>query len=283
MLLDKTIIAIPLLELMQEEENNRATVIKKKGGTLPAFTIYDVVIDLHLGYRDETPSTETSMRKKASDRVRELIQQLVTANPDQKNVGVQKVKSDLSQQYVFAKLTGEMIRELLRLDKANDVPHQYPVTTRSIFRIWPDFKVKAFITKSISTVKVDAARQSFSALGDGIVWAVMIAFDYRGFGDSSGEATEAGLVKDAQFVYQWLETRTNARRRIYLWGHSLGSAVAVQVAAQLSAAQSKHLIRFSLRRVHSLVFRSNLGRLSAGSPLSRYSSSSVNSLVVSGN
>ena len=173
MLLDKTIIAIPLLELMQEEENNRATEIKKKGGTLPAFTIYDVVIDLHLGYRDETPSTETSMRKKASDRVRELIQQLVTANPDQKNVGVQKVKSDLSQQYVFAKLTGEMIRELLRLDKANDVPHQYPVTTRSIFRIWPDFKVKAFITKSISTVKVDAARQSFSALGDGIVWAVI--------------------------------------------------------------------------------------------------------------
>lgn len=107
----------------------------------------------------------------------------------------------------------------------------------------------------------------------------VIAFDYRGFGDSSGEATEAGLVTDAQFVYQWLETRTNARRRIYLWGHSLGSAVAVQVAAD----QSKHLIRFPFRRVHSLVFRSNLGWPGAGSPFSRHSSSSVNSLVVSGN
>ena len=44
---------------------------------------------------------------------------------------------------------------------------------RGIFRIWPDFPVKGLITKSISTVKADAARNSFSAFGDNIIWAVM--------------------------------------------------------------------------------------------------------------
>ena len=44
---------------------------------------------------------------------------------------------------------------------------------RAVFRIWPDFEVNAFITQSIATVKANAAHTAFSALGDGIVWAVM--------------------------------------------------------------------------------------------------------------
>src|SRR4030095_9204977 len=48
-----------------------------------------------------------------------------------------------------------------------------PSSRRALYRIWPDFPVKGLITKSISTVKADAARNSFSAFGDNIVWAVM--------------------------------------------------------------------------------------------------------------
>jgi subtilisin family serine protease len=44
---------------------------------------------------------------------------------------------------------------------------------RSIHRIWPDFPIRALTTKSISTVKADAARISFSAVGSDIVWAVV--------------------------------------------------------------------------------------------------------------
>ena len=44
---------------------------------------------------------------------------------------------------------------------------------RAIYRIWPDFDVSAFITRSIATVKADAARNSFSALGENITWAVL--------------------------------------------------------------------------------------------------------------
>jgi subtilisin family serine protease len=43
----------------------------------------------------------------------------------------------------------------------------------AIFRIWPDFPVKALLYKSVSTIKADAALNSFSTTGDRIVWAVM--------------------------------------------------------------------------------------------------------------
>ncbi|MEP6675560.1 MAG: S8 family peptidase [Ferruginibacter sp.] len=180
--LDKTIIAIPLLERMNHEQDIIDKVTTKIKNTkegkappkVPPLIVYDIVIDLHLGYRDPLAATETYKPKKAKDRVIELIDKLLLNNTDPKNIGVNMLKSDISKQYVFAALTGEMIRALVRLDKADDDPDPTkPVTTRSIYRIWPDFKVKAFITKSISTVKVDAARHSFSALGEGIVWAVI--------------------------------------------------------------------------------------------------------------
>ena len=44
---------------------------------------------------------------------------------------------------------------------------------RAIHHIWPDFPLKPLINKSISTVKADAAHNSFAAGGAGIVWAVI--------------------------------------------------------------------------------------------------------------
>jgi pimeloyl-ACP methyl ester carboxylesterase len=67
----------------------------------------------------------------------------------------------------------------------------------------------------------------------------VITFDYRGFGDSTGEPTESGLIKDARFIYDWLHKLSNGQRKIYLWGHSLGSAVACQLAARLSDDESR--------------------------------------------
>lgn len=71
----------------------------------------------------------------------------------------------------------------------------------------------------------------------------VFSFDYRGFGDSTGEPSEQGLVKDARAVYDWIYHRTAGRRKIYIWGQSLGSAVACQLAARLSDDESKS-IRF---------------------------------------
>ncbi len=45
--------------------------------------------------------------------------------------------------------------------------------TRAIYRIWPDFEVRPLLTQSVRTVKADAARVTFAALGEGVVWAVV--------------------------------------------------------------------------------------------------------------
>jgi subtilisin family serine protease len=47
------------------------------------------------------------------------------------------------------------------------------VERRAIYRLWPDFQIKAQINHSVATVKADAALLSYSASGKGIVWAVL--------------------------------------------------------------------------------------------------------------
>lgn len=66
--------------------------------------------------------------------------------------------------------------------------------------------------------------------------AHVITFDYRGYGDSDGEATEKNMVYDAVAVYDWVKGRAKSAP-VYLWGHSLGSGVAVQAARQLTESE----------------------------------------------
>src|SRR2546429_2216384 len=54
---------------------------------------------------------------------------------------------------------------------------------------------------------------------------------YRGYGGSRGAPTEAGLVNDALAAYAFTRARYRAER-IVLWGESLGTGVAVALAAQ---------------------------------------------------
>ena len=42
---------------------------------------------------------------------------------------------------------------------------------RIIYKLWPDFKVKALMDRSVATVKADAAYRSYSATGADITWA----------------------------------------------------------------------------------------------------------------
>ncbi|KAK9879687.1 hypothetical protein WA026_006747 [Henosepilachna vigintioctopunctata] len=66
----------------------------------------------------------------------------------------------------------------------------------------------------------------------------IIAFDYRGYADSSiEELTEDGVVKDSVALYKIIRNMTDAR--IFFWGHSIGTGVAVQTAAVLG---TEHLI-----------------------------------------
>jgi len=179
-ILDRTVIAIPLLKELKAEEEAIAA------GSKEPRKIYDVIIDLHLEY--------PGGRDKARERVRELIREILSANEkrwsiDSSKQGINEVKSDLSQQYVFGKLEGRVIRALIRGDRPRQGEREedrHSVSRPAVYRIWPDFPIKGLLTKSISTVKADAALNSFATTGEGIVWAVM---------DSGVDATHRHFAK----------------------------------------------------------------------------------------
>lgn len=65
----------------------------------------------------------------------------------------------------------------------------------------------------------------------------LLAFDYRGYGESDGAPTEQGLYRDADAVYRFLrQVRGVPADRIVVFGHSLGSAVAIDLASRQPAA-----------------------------------------------
>src|SRR6476659_1051753 len=65
----------------------------------------------------------------------------------------------------------------------------------------------------------------------------LLAFDYRGYGESGGSPSEDGLYRDADAAWGYLTGPLHvAPDRIVLFGHSLGSAVAVELATRVPAA-----------------------------------------------
>jgi fermentation-respiration switch protein FrsA (DUF1100 family) len=65
----------------------------------------------------------------------------------------------------------------------------------------------------------------------------LLAFDYRGYGESGGVPSEAGLYRDADAAYRYLtHGRGVPSRRIIIFGHSLGSAVAIDLAGRVPSA-----------------------------------------------
>ena len=65
----------------------------------------------------------------------------------------------------------------------------------------------------------------------------LLAFDYRGYGESGGAPSEQGLYRDADAAYRYLrEDRGVPADRIVVFGHSLGSAVAIDLASRVPAA-----------------------------------------------
>jgi uncharacterized protein len=58
----------------------------------------------------------------------------------------------------------------------------------------------------------------------------LLALSYRGYGGSSGSPSETGLIRDAEAVYEFAAARYGTAR-LALWGESLGTGVAVALAA----------------------------------------------------
>src|ERR1043166_3011563 len=100
--LDRTVIARPLMEELKEKGDD---------------ALVDIVIDLNLNF--------PGGRDRARERVR-----------DRRGAGVDERKTQLSDQYVFARLPGRAIRAMVRLD-AESVGGASSAPNRVIFRILP--------------------------------------------------------------------------------------------------------------------------------------------------
>ena len=157
--LDSTTIAIPLLQVIKRE----AEAARTKQGYRPP--ILDVMIDLNLEHPDG--------REEAREQVVKLIETAIKqVGVDKANQGIDPV-SPVGNQYVVAQLEPHVVSTLAKLDREHRRDGPRRVKRGAIFRIWPDFEVRKLTNKSVSTVKADAARVSFSAFGEGIVWAVV--------------------------------------------------------------------------------------------------------------
>jgi len=180
-------------------------------------TRFEVIIDINLDFKPlEIGGGDSGVkvsefkhpdpRRVAKALIKKYIEKAKkAARVTDSDQGVDEYKTEVSNQYVFARLEGSVIKALVEVDqreakklankataakpevveqavgrkgkatnKAIDAAPQSEISRfRTIHHIWPDFEIRSCITRSIRTVKVDAARNSFTALGDGITWAVM--------------------------------------------------------------------------------------------------------------
>lgn len=97
----------------------------------------------------------------------------------------------------------------------------------------PDAPVLLFLHGARRTVGGSAFRiRHMRDLGFSV-----LAVDYRGFGRSTDELpSQARADEDAHAAWHWLAERYPGRDR-YIFGHSLGGAIAVQLASEVSDAK----------------------------------------------
>jgi len=65
----------------------------------------------------------------------------------------------------------------------------------------------------------------------------LLAYDYRGYGESEGVPSEDGVYADAEAAYRYLTDSLHVpASRIILFGHSLGTGVTIELARHVAAA-----------------------------------------------
>lgn len=68
----------------------------------------------------------------------------------------------------------------------------------------------------------------------------VVIIDYRGYADSEGSPTEEGVVEDARAALEWISERLIGKdSHIYVYGHSLGTGISVQLLANHPELASK--------------------------------------------
>ena len=73
--------------------------------------------------------------------------------------------------YIFGRLQAPQIQQLAV--ESQQLNSENRRNDAVVYRIWEDSDIAVTLTRSLTTIKADAAQRSFHALGEGIVWAVL--------------------------------------------------------------------------------------------------------------
>jgi serine protease AprX len=131
--------------LMDPEERERIGFDPSPAAAIP------VVVELNLRHRDGLAG--------AAEQFRARYAATLPGAPEPDRVADTYFRCELTE------------ADILRL--VEDDQREPDASRRAIYRVWPDFPIRALIDVSCATVKADAARRSFDATGRGITWAVL--------------------------------------------------------------------------------------------------------------
>jgi alpha-beta hydrolase superfamily lysophospholipase len=90
----------------------------------------------------------------------------------------------------------------------------------------------------------------------------VLAVDYRGFGQSDGDLpSEQTAYEDAQTAWKHMAQLQPDPNKRFIYGHSLGGAIAIDLAASLSAASKKMGPMSEAAQAHGLIVESSFTTL----------------------
>ncbi|SAL97558.1 hypothetical protein [Absidia glauca] len=81
----------------------------------------------------------------------------------------------------------------------------------------------------------------------------IVGIAYRQYGNSEGFATEAGLKRDAKAILEAVKDMYGPEAPLYLYGHSLGGAVAIDLAASEPNAIRGVIIENTFTSIYGMV------------------------------
>jgi abhydrolase domain-containing protein 12 len=129
---------------------------------------------------------------------------------------------------VYAKYSEEFI---------NEQPSVDDIEERLAFKLLkedPEARLLIYFHGNSATIAQQRRTEEYRSYSSGASSKIFVlAFDYRGFGKSSGAPSETGLLTDAEAIVDWALNRAKiSPDRIVLLGHSLGTAVVAGIAHQ---------------------------------------------------
>ena len=180
-ILPRSRITAPLAEILKNKSNTgpqgtRGAELGTENPSQPQGI--PVIIEINLNYAGNSTGAYERVKKLIPMAIAKTGGSTTTEYPNQNNTSFTKT-------YLFACLSSESIQWLLKLDATPTEDDSS--APNAILRIWPDYQIDHLIFKSARTVKADAARNTFSADGDGIVWAVI---------DSGIDGTHPHFIKN---------------------------------------------------------------------------------------